>query len=362
MIVQIIPEAVYQVPGSRTINNCRDWAFPLIVKTPMLIHAAMAVVAAGREMRMGMEHSPATLTYKSCHVRTLNQWIRSPVKRHSAEVLIGIAALIASEHYRGWSPSLALHVRAFSEILRARGGWSSFKNDPRSGWFLFGQATMWSQVTVTSLLGARDTLPAFRDSIAADVQDLLQARDRLLQLLPGWIIWARQQETIAINNVENEIRYDHFLGPGSLLFKLLHSPDHLESVKARIVEVELSHQVFSIIYLLLVKWDHRDRPQDFVTFLDALSRQMRLHDVNKTSTTIPLVWLFIRGVDDCSQRKVQALDLLKLLHILQPELKERLLQFLLRLLLFDPSSYTSLFSSEDIEILDKAVALILPRH
>jgi hypothetical protein len=111
---------------------------PLILKTPMLIYAAMAVVAAGREMRRGIEHSPATLAYKSCHIRTLNSWICNPTKRHSAEVLMGITALIASEHYRGWSPSLALHLRAFSQILRARSGWSSFDDDPRSGCFLFG--------------------------------------------------------------------------------------------------------------------------------------------------------------------------------------------------------------------------------
>jgi hypothetical protein len=153
----------------------------------MLIYAAMAVVAAGREMRMGVQHSPATLAYKSCHIRTLNQLIRNPTKRHGAEVLIGVAALIASEHYRGWSPSLFLHIRAFSQILRARGGWSSFNDDPRCGWFLFGQATMWSQVTVTSLLGAEDTFPAFRPSVTADIQDLLQARDDLLQLLSSWI-------------------------------------------------------------------------------------------------------------------------------------------------------------------------------
>ena len=218
---------------------------------------------------------------------------------------------------------------------------------------------MWSQVTVASVFGAEDTLPAFRNSIAADIQDLLKARDGLLQLLSSWIIWARRQVNFAIIDVEKEIRYDHFLGPGSLLFKLLRSPDYLESAMARTVEVERLHQVFSIIYLILVRWDHRDRPQDFVTFLNALSRQVRLHDVNKSSTTIPLVWLFIRGIDDRPQRRVQAIELLKILHILQAELKERLLQFLLRLLLFNPSSFPALFSSEDIETLDRAIALIL---
>ena len=326
----------------------------------MLIYAAMAVVAAGREMGMGIEHSPATLAYKSCHIRSLNQWILNPTKRHRAEVLIAIAALIATEHYRGWSLSLALHVRAFSEILRARGGWLSFDKDSRPGWFLFAQATMWSQVTVASLFGAKDTSPAFRVSIAADIQDLLQARDDLLQLLSSWIFWARRQANSAINDLESESRYNNFLGEDALLFKLLHSPDYLNSANARTAEVERSHQVFSIIYLLLVKWECADSPQDFLTFLDGLSRQMRLHDVNKTSTTIPLVWHFIRGVDDRPQRRIQALELLKVVHVLNPEWKERLLQFLLQLLLFDPSAPVSLFSFEDLEALDRAVVLTFP--
>jgi hypothetical protein len=140
----------------------------------------------------------------------------------------------------------------------------------------------------------------------------------------------------------------------------LHSPDYLKSASARTAGVERSHQVFTIIYLVLVKWEHRDRPQDFLVFLDGLSRQMRLHNVNKTSTTIPLVWLFIRGVEHCPQRKLQALELLKVLHLFQPELEECLLQFLLRLLLFDPSSSNIMFSFEDLEAIDRAVALAFP--
>jgi hypothetical protein len=53
-----------------------------------------------------------------------------------------------------------------------------------------------------------------------------------------------------------------------------------------------THQLFAIIYLVIVKWKHEDHPQDFLTFLDGLGHQMRLHDISRTSTTIPLVWLF----------------------------------------------------------------------
>jgi hypothetical protein len=107
----------------------------------------------------------------------------------------------------------------------------------------------------------------------------------------------------------------------------LHSPDYLKSAGTRTAEVEQSHRAFAIIYLVLTKWEQRDRPQDFLTFLDELSRQMRVYDVNKTSTTIPLVWLLIR-VDTRIQCKMQAPELLKVLHVLQPELKERLLKFM----------------------------------
>jgi hypothetical protein len=273
----------------------------------MLIYAAMAVVAAGREARRGIPHSPATLAYKSCHIRALNEWIRNPVKRHSPEVLIGVAALIASEHYRGWSTSLALHVRAFSQILRARGGWSSFSDDPRSGWFLFGQVTMWSQVYVASLLGAEDNFPAFRTSVAADIEDILQARDDLLHLLSSWILWARRQARIALPDAEAQSKYDHYLGEDTLLFRLSRAPDYLDSTHARTVEVERSHQAFTIIYLVLAKWEHNDRPQNFLTFLDELIRQMRVHGVDKPNTSIPLVWLLIRGIDTRPERKIRAL-------------------------------------------------------
>jgi hypothetical protein len=358
--VQVIPSAVYNVPGSRTINNCRDWAFPLVVKTPMLIYAAMAVVAAGKEARLGLQHSPATLVYKSCHIRTLNEWICNPLKRHSAEVLIGVAALIASEHYRGWSTSLALHVRAFSQILRARGGWSSFSDDPRSGWFLFGQVTMWSQVYVASLLGAEDKFPAFRTSIATDIEDILQARDDLLQLLSALLLWARRQANTALPDSETQSEYEHHLGEDTLLFRLSHAPDYLGSTHARTVEVEQSHQAFTIIYLVLAKWEHIDHLQNFLTFLDVLSRQMRVHGIDQSSTNISLVWLLIRGIDTRPERKIRALELLKVLHVLPPELKARLLKFMLRLLQFDPSSSASVFSYQDLETLDRAVSSTFP--
>lgn len=67
----------------------------------MLIYAAMAVVAAGSEAKREFHIPLATLAYKPCHIRTLNEWIRNLVKQHTPEVLIGVAALIASEHYRG---------------------------------------------------------------------------------------------------------------------------------------------------------------------------------------------------------------------------------------------------------------------
>jgi hypothetical protein len=57
---------------------------------------------------------------------------------------------------------------------------------------------------------------------------------------------------------------------------------------------------------------------------------------------------------------MQALELLKVLHVLQPELKDRLLKFMLRLLLLDPSSSAVLFSFENLDALDRAVALTFP--
>lgn len=326
----------------------------------MLIYAATAVVAAGREARFGIQHSPATLAYKSRHIGTLNEWIRNPAERHCTEVLIGIAALIASEHYRGWSPSLALHIRAFSQILRGRGGWSSFNEDPRSGWFLFGQVTMWSQVYVSSLLGAEDKFPAFHASVAADIQDILQARDDMIRLVTNWILWTRRQANAALPASEAQCRYDEFLGADTLLFKLACSPDYLNSSHPRTVEVEQSHQAFAIIYLVLAKWECRDRQQDFLAFLSALTGQMRLHHVEQTSTSIPLVWLFITGIDSHPERKIRALELLKVLHVLPPILQEQVLKFMLRLLLFDPSSSATPFSFEDLETLDRAVSSTFP--
>jgi hypothetical protein len=99
------------------------------------------------------------------------------------------------------------------------------------------------------------------------------------------------------------------------------------------VEVERSHQAFTIIYLVLAKLEHKDRPQNLLTFLDELIRQMQVHGVDKPSTSIPLVWLLIRRIDTRPECKIRALELLKVLHVLPPELKQRLLKFMLRLLL-----------------------------
>lgn len=60
------------------------------------------------------------------------------------------------------------------------------------------------------------------------------------------------------------------------------------------------------------------------------------------------------------QRKKQALELLKVLHVLQPKLKECVVQFLQRLLLFDARSSSSLPSFEDSGVSDRAVLLTFP--
>jgi hypothetical protein len=95
-------------------------------------------------------------------------------------------------------------------------------------------------------------------------------------------------------------------------------------------------------------------------FLDGLNDQMRVHGIDQTITCIPLVWLLIKGIDAHPGRKIRALELLKVLHVLAPELKERLLKFMLRLLLFDPSCSASVFSFEDLETLDRAVSSTFP--
>lgn len=96
-------------------------------------------------------------------------------------------------------------------------------------------------------------------------------------------------------DAEAQSKYDHYLGEDTLLFRLLRAPDYLDSTHARTAEVERSHQAFAIIYPVLAKWEHKDRPQNFLTFLDELIRQMRVHDVDKPRASIPLVWLLIRG-------------------------------------------------------------------
>ena len=55
----------------------------------------MAVIAAGRKMRMDIEHSLAT------SATSFVEWMFSTTKRHGVEVLTGIADIIASEHYIG---------------------------------------------------------------------------------------------------------------------------------------------------------------------------------------------------------------------------------------------------------------------
>ena len=125
-------------------------------------------------------------------------------------------------------------------------------------------------------------------------------------------------------------RHNNSLGESVLLFLLLNSPGNLKSANARTAEFERSLSGFVIIFLLLVK---RER----LTFLDELSRQIRLHDIDKLllsgCLSDELMVIDARSKrSSCSRRCI----------FLQPKLKERVAQFLLRLLPFDPRSSTSL--------------------
>lgn len=122
------------------------------------------------------------------------------------------------------------------------------------------------------------------------------------------------------------------------------SPDNLKSASARTAECERSHP--GLRHHVSSAYQ-----KGTLTFLDEVSRQIRLRDISETCATI--------RVDGRPQRKKQALELLKALHVLQPKLKERVVQFLLRLLPFDPRS-SSLPSFEDLGVSDRAVLLTFP--
>ena len=83
----------------------------LIVKIMILTYAAIAVIAAERETGMGIGHSPATSATSLAPYGLWTSGYSASMKHHTVEVLIGIAVIIASEHYRAWSSNLALHVR-----------------------------------------------------------------------------------------------------------------------------------------------------------------------------------------------------------------------------------------------------------
>src|SRR5271156_4875092 len=119
-------------------------------------------------------------------------------------------------------------------------------------------------------------------------------------------------------------RRNNSLEEGALLFLLLNSPDNLKSASARTAEFERSRSGFVIIFLLLVKGST-------LPFLDELGRQIRLHDIDKLllsgCLSDELMVVHVRSKrSSCSKRCI----------FLQPKLKERVVQFLLRLLPFDP--------------------------
>jgi hypothetical protein len=259
----------------------------------------------------------------------VSQLISNPESRYGDDALVGILALLKTAILAGNVGNCHVHSRGFAQLLRHRGGLRSLQGSHNIDMFVsFLLVTPTSKGQISYL-----------DHVQPDADGIAEIEDWVLDL------------DLLISTLRSLMQWD---SPRSA--KRAELCDELNDLMRKLTtrdEFDKPQQCFIALYLALIHWDYRRKPENYIDCL----RELCQNFIPQTSLA-EVSWILTQGLDDDRQRKWQALRMTKVLQRLKTDTAFRVKNFLCGLIRssFDDVEVDMITRKDLLKISDEALA------
>jgi hypothetical protein len=248
--------------------------------------------------KSGVSHE--TIKWKFNLIQCVNRVISNEATRYGDDALNGIVLLLLIEAMTPGSQHCHLHSRALIKLLSRRR-----KRSCLSDHIDVAVAILTSKAQITYLDRLQPGLAGIEEASAWK-----EEVDFAVTTLRGLSDWVRQTLRSSYCNptLENSV----FL-------------QSIQDFGPPADDFVLSQQVFALCYIAVALWEIQDVPK-CIAFLQALSAR---HEQLGQDRSLPtLLWICIRGTDDCKDLQFQALRLTRVFHRLTAKTQAMVRSFL----------------------------------
>lgn len=321
----------------QVFNPLRDIVFKIFAPQHTSFYLLCAYAAYNISKLRGEQECPDALRYKIAAIQSINRVIDDPTKRYSERSFISIATFIWLEHGFGTrtSAEFRIHYNGLRQILRARGGLSSFRENWR-----FHIASPWLFLLLSAdhianfrhILDTQDPTK-FDTETALEFGELSQHAQNLLGILADLQRLKIDSSSNLFYSSEQSAKVASLrallFAPGTSVHTFLSQEFLIIPVPKR-RSIKETIQLFCLLYLNLAFLDCRHFSSDSSS--KTLFFLSRLHDevIETDVTSIEyFTWTLLRDLDGVLERKEKLVWMVQVTELLTGETRKGLKNFLL---------------------------------
>ncbi|KAL9105552.1 MAG: hypothetical protein Q9227_009296 [Pyrenula ochraceoflavens] len=324
------PNISWGIDTSKIFSIHRDIVFPAAVQHESTMLTTLLYASIIKDRVSGSGLTPATLNLWKKSVASVSNRIRDPRTRYTGTLISGVATILMVEDMTERTSNMVQHFAGYNQMLRLHGGPQGFqiRNEHSDDVVIFVQALLLSKREM-SMLPLIDPSDA---NGAADLWTYYHACNEFAAKLHGFrelleqegsanLLLARSHRAVAtVFSRDNLLlqRLRHALVTG------FRGPLFVENVHSQVW--------FIIMWMVLTLWDYRENQAKCKMVFGKLVEDPYKTSIKNIRSTHGLSWLFISQIDEASDRRWTALNMVKVLHRLRPDSRTKVLERSLEML------------------------------
>jgi hypothetical protein len=331
----VIPFQVYGYPEEVDMNPLSKDMLTTASIAPAACHILLAhsafVVSAMQGQRLSLEGH----LHKTKAITLINEALNDPSKRYSDAMLTAVTCLGRLETCWGSKEVGDMHLTASQQILRARGGRESLRQnhdlDVATSW---GEISMASDQAATFHQKRRKDGPKIRIPSNMDEEELHQSTHELVQFLHQ-LEDRHRQDTIGLGPQETRL-LSSMVFSSSLwitVYELLKAPDNEAVVYIKERVIRPSSRLACLLHINALLLEYADSPSEASLILARVNKLVVKHRVQKLEL---LQWLLDSVLGDNPARRWLVVRMVKATELLSPQLRNAVCAFLFDNLPADP--------------------------
>jgi hypothetical protein len=272
--------------------------------------------------------------HKTKAITLINEALNDPSKRYSDAMLTPVTCLGRLETRWGSKEVGDMHLTASQQILRARGGRESLRQnhdlDVATSW---GEISMASDQAATFHQKRRKDGPKIRSPSNMDEEELHQSTHELVQFLHQ-LEDRHRQDTIGLGPQETRLLSSMvFSSSWITVYELLKAPDNEAIVHIKERVIRPSSRLACLLHINALLLEYADSPSEASLILARVNKLVVKHRVQKLEL---LQWLLDSVLGDNPARRWLVVRMVKATELLSPQLRNAVCAFLFDNLPADP--------------------------